>query len=79
MEAQLKPPMQPRNISEADTKRIAEFKEFITVGTDAEDMRKTLNGLYVNYTRLLVKHPDLIDDETDLELFYLSTLVEILE
>jgi hypothetical protein len=80
METQLKPPTQPRKISEADARRVAHFKEFITDGTSAEHLHKTLVNLYINYTRLLILEPDKINPKTsDDELYYLSEFIEITE
>lgn len=80
MENILKPPTQPRKIGEADARRIAHFKEFITNGTDPAHLHKTLIGIYINYTRLLILQPDKIETATtDDELYYLSELIAISE
>jgi hypothetical protein len=68
-----------RQISEANAKRIQAFKELITIAADAEILHKTLNKVYINYTRLLLQAPDKVNSNTDNELYYLSELIEILE
>jgi len=68
-----------RDVTEADAKRIAEFKELIIVDAEAKHLQKVLSEIYRNYTRLLVQHPDMISTSTDDELCYLGMIIDVLE
>jgi len=79
MENQLKPPTQPKRVSEADMLRIDGFRKLITHEVNPVDLRKGLTQLYFNYTGFLVKKPDDIAHTATDELYYLTLLIEILE
>lgn len=54
MERLLRTPMQPREFSEADKKRINEFKDLL-YHNGAEFLRETLLRIYFEHTQLLTR------------------------
>ncbi len=72
------PTTQRQQISEADAKILQGFEDLIKYG-DAPYLRKALTNVYITYTRLLLKSPDLVNVDNDNELYYLSALIEVFE
>ena len=86
METELKTPTQPRELGEAeqrkleaDTKRINDFKEYITVEAEAPKIRKGLTSIYMAFTRMLIMYPNLQPLNIVDDLYYLTAIIEILE
>ncbi|WP_295714378.1 hypothetical protein [Mucilaginibacter sp.] len=78
MEHQLKPPTQPRQLSEADTKRVNAFKKLITIETEAVNIREMLIKAYINYAGALVSNPNQISHSAEDELYNLSLMIDVL-
>ena len=71
-------------IKEQDKKRIELFKQFITVSSDADSIRKALTRVYMNYSRLLIRaasndDTSFINHSIDDDLYTLSEIIEVLE
>jgi hypothetical protein len=76
MEHQLKPPTQPRKVSEADTAKLAAFKTWL-LDYGAEYLSKTFLSIYFEYTQLMARSPDQITSEMSGSLYDLQLLIQI--
>ena len=78
MENQLKPPTQPRKVSEDDAIRISAFKSLI-LENGADYVKKTFMNIYFDYSQLLTKDATNVRVDTSSELYILQCLIEVLE
>ncbi|MDB5029719.1 hypothetical protein [Mucilaginibacter sp.] len=76
--------MNTKTLSEIDAKRVSLFTDLLTIGVEPEYLKQVLTRIYIRYTRLLLNSRDSdsaamnIGKDTDMELYYLSELIEVL-
>jgi hypothetical protein len=72
-----------RKISAQDAHRVELFKDLITVGAEAEQMRRALTELYFDHSRMVIKRGQSGDfvttEESENGLYYLTEIIQLLE
>lgn len=70
-------------MSMADQGRIDQFRELITVGAEAKEVRQALTRLYMQHSRMLLVLPEgamhLNPAETAEDMYFLSQLIMLLD
>ena len=77
MDTTMKPPTQPRKVSDDDAARIAEFKKWL-LDYKAEFLMKSFMNIYFEYTQILADNPVKICTDTASDLYNMQVFIEIL-